>query len=122
MKKQLIIIGIILILLTVLLSGCNENSRDKRFVGTWIPNEVFGMPGANQTVTFYSDGYYLVVTEFYGSITRLDATWDLVEHGKLRLTYANGGYIEYIYSFSNNDKTLTLTPFLGGFSTIYTKQ
>ena len=38
MKKQLIIIGIIVILLSVGLSGCNENtskSDEEKIIGTW---------------------------------------------------------------------------------------
>jgi len=110
------------LLITVGLSGCN--SRDNRFVGNWklTSESVFSFTNQTTTVTFNSDGYWLSVTEYEGSEIRIDGTWDLVEHEKLRITSQNGAYSEYLYAFSNNNKNLTLNPSLGGDSITYIKQ
>jgi hypothetical protein len=44
MKKKLIIIGIIIIFLTVGLSGCNENtskSDEEKIIATWTKRDVY---------------------------------------------------------------------------------
>ena len=46
MKKQLVIIGIVVLLVCVVLSGCNEDSNTikpekNRFIGTWKGTGLF---------------------------------------------------------------------------------
>jgi len=100
MKKQLMIIGIIVILLTVGLSGCTETNslseEEKRFVGSWI------MQGQEDIITFYSDG---------GMSGSFGGDKYEIKDGKLViLTKISGGYTQelYNYSFSNNDTKLIL--------------
>ncbi len=114
MKKHLIVIGIVVLLLVVGLSGCNEISNpltgndDNRFVGTW-KNEY----GA--TITFFSDGT--------GSQTSVSFQWE-IKDGKLVMDWIIEGTkysLVYNYSFSNNDTTLTLTT-PENVSQVFTKQ
>jgi hypothetical protein len=116
LKKQLIIFGIIILLITVELCGCSEN-RDSRFVGTWKKQESIIQ------FTFLSDG---TVPNFIF----LTGNWQ-VKDNKLVITIFNNQVtrdIVYDYSFSNNDKTLTLTLIqptgigYDGTTGIYTKQ
>jgi len=99
MKKLLIIIGIVVLLVCVGLSGCNEdsntlNSEKNKFVGTWKGNETF-------TYEFFSDGT-VNVTNNNGYFEIKDET--------LVLTFSDGFVETFNYIFSNDDKTLTLTP------------
>ena len=103
MKRRLGITGILLILLTAILSGCIDSSVDEksRFVGTWCMELV-----PVYTYTFYANG--TVTTR------EVNVTYNLtykVEDGKLMfymLEYPDDP-LSYSYSFSENDTRLTLS-------------
>ena len=99
MKRQQVIIGIIVLLIIGGLSGCTEtnnlSAEEKKFVGTWI------MQGRETIITFYSNG------RMSGD---LGQKYEIKE-GKLAiLTEIPGGFKQelYNYSFSNNDTKLIL--------------
>ena len=95
MKKQIIVVlGIIFILLIVGLSGCVD--EENKIVGEWRDQD-------GDTHHFFSDGTYNSIS---GSTTQ-SGMWELKDE-KLVFT-TSGGTITYNYSFSNNDKTLTLS-------------
>jgi hypothetical protein len=102
MKKQLIIIGITLILLVVGLSGCNENNNTlntekNKFLGTWKNTTL----GVTTTITLFSDGTCKIMNG--------NGTWDL-QDGKFVMTLAvNDESTIYTYAFSNNYRNLSLT-------------
>ena len=115
MKKQLVIIGILAILVTIELSGCedinkNINPEKNKFVGTW-QNTTLDL---TTTINLFSDG----TCSYIG----LPGTWD-VKDGKLVMDFTNSG-VNWIYNyvFSNNDRTLSLTFTAGGLTQVYTKQ
>ena len=116
MKKQLVIIGIVAILVSVGLSGCedinkNINPEKSKFVGTWINST-----SPFTTINLFSDG-----TCSYSSYS---GTWDLKD-GKLVIDLMSATVpftLTYYYIFSDNDKTLSLTSMSGGLSQVYTKQ
>ena len=95
MKKQLMIVGIIVILLTVGLSGCNNSinkNYDSRFVGTWKYQSI--------TMTLSSDG-----TCTHGNI---NGTWEIKDN-KLVFAYNNWINTElFDYYFSENNTILDL--------------
>ncbi len=110
MKKQLVIIGIVAILVTVELSGCsiqnnNENqenntisSEKNKFVGTWENTTSY------LTLDLSTDGTCTMWTYI--------GTWDLKD-GKLVINVPSAGVpftYSYIYIFFNNDETLKLIP------------
>jgi hypothetical protein len=112
MKKQLLIIGIIALLVCVGLSGCTNNPLDterNKFVGTWTCIEG---PSKGTSFTFFSDGT--------GSLLVASITWTLKE-GKLVIS-AEGLTLPYTYSFSNNDRQLTLTAAGSPISEVFIKQ
>jgi len=128
MKKQLMIVGIIIILLSVSLSGCtntnthNNNtliSDEEKLIGTWK----------------YVTDYY-VITYYYHS----DKTWDSTKTafagptqvGKgtwkitdsrlfLIITEPTQDSVTFDYVFSNNYNTITFTD-EGGISYTYNRQ
>jgi hypothetical protein len=135
MKKQLVIIGILAILVTVGLSGCltqnnNENQINNtinpenttqnnnetlvnnttnpektKFVGTWLNASYL-------IINFFSDGTCIYVGN--------SGTWDLKD-GKLSIEIPGAYSITANYGFSNNNRTLSLTSQYG-ITTVYTKQ
>jgi hypothetical protein len=110
MKKQLIIIGILALLVSVGLSGCSQisnplNSEKNKFVGTWKVNEA--------TNIFFSDG----TCTFSG----VSGTWE-IKDGLLVITIISEMPSVFSFVFSNNDRTLTLNPVGGGKTIVWTKQ
>jgi len=128
MKKQLVLVGIVVLLVCVGLSGCNEIKQnntpitDNRIIGTWV-NASKDVNGDNYTLTmsFDTDGYWSQeLSTKYGN-TRIDGNWVIdTQHNKLTVT--RGDYKdESTYAFIDNN-TLRLTPFTSGSSMIFTKQ
>jgi|GEM_PF-954404 len=104
MKKQLIIVGIIVLLVCVGLSGCNEQkpiinteNDSAKFIGSW-DSTVFS---PFSTWNFYSDGSF-----FPGYWTGLYRSWYL-DNGKLVINISQSRSY-YNYEFSNDNRTLTL--------------
>ena len=112
MRKQLIIIGIVVVLLVVGLSGCNETSeQDKdsltdqeKIVGKW---KFF--TGEGSEYNFYANGSYIKSNDeidYYEN-----GTYEL-QDGKLIIsTYFYENYSSetvYDYWFSHNDNRLTI--------------
>ena len=111
MKKQLIIPGIIVILITVGLTGCtdtNNGGDNSKFVGTWIGTETIPDVGViNIGMTFFSNGTLDIsggegVLKNYGR-----GYWD-IDHGLLVISSVYWKK-NYFYSFYNNDKSLRIT-------------
>jgi hypothetical protein len=120
MKKQLIIVGIIVLLLAVGLSGCNENKSESeldKFLGTWVAFE-------NYTITFYSNGTFARGEYVNGTYSIVDGR--LVLNTTDNTPGVNPDNRKFItifnYVFSNNDKTLALTIPNTGLGYICTKQ
>ena len=114
MKKQLVIIGIVAVLVTVGLSGC-ETERDRlvveksKFVGTW----------QNSTIDFTTTiNFFLNGTCEYDIVS---GTWNVTD-GKLVIVFSDGYSRIYDYVFSNNDRTLSLTQTTVGVAKVFTKQ
>jgi len=112
MNKHLIVIGIVVMLLVVGLSGCNEisnplSSEEDRFIGTWNS-------GTYNALTFFSDGT--------GSESSISFQWEIKDGKLVREMFQGKSSIVYDYQFSDNDTSLTLTDVTGGTAHIYTKQ
>ena len=105
MKKQLVILGIFAILVSVGLSGCNEitntvNPEKNKFLGTWKVIKLNNSTTNGEVFTFFSDGTV--------SITGLSGTWGFKD-GKLVMEIGDLFHWVYSFSFSNNDRTLIWT-------------
>jgi len=126
MKKQLIIVGIIVLLVVVGLSGCTNNPFDtekNKFIGTWVHSESYldylgNIEWTNKTITFFSDGTCIFPNQQSG----VSGTWTLKD-GKIVCTVNVQGQSQtfyYDYSLSNDGKTLTVTD-QNGFTYTLTK-
>lgn len=120
MKKQLVILGIVAILVTVGLSGCDQvinpsNSEMDKFVGSWRST----LPEYNAWLTtFYSNGTVLSSD----NTETLNGTWDVTD-GKITIKMSDDeDPITYTYSFSEDNYTLTLVSVSSGESSVFSKQ
>jgi hypothetical protein len=116
MKKQLIIIGIIVLLITVGLIGWYEvsnmlNPIKNKFVGDW--------EGGAIKINIFSDGTvkYLNAKDNKSA----SGTWD-VKNDILTFYFSQSNSTNWRYEFSNNDRTLTLSPTTTGQRIEFTKQ
>jgi hypothetical protein len=114
MTKQLIIIGIVAILVCVGLSGCTTTDKEK-FIGTWKSTK---SENSAWTIKYSSDGT-IISTD---GVTTRKGTWE-INDGKITLTMRDDQTLaSYYYSFSDNDKKLTVTSITSGIPAVYTKQ
>jgi hypothetical protein len=114
MKKQLVIIGIISMLVCIGLSGCTTTDKDK-FIGTWKSTK---SENSAWTIKYSSDGTIISTN----GVTTRRGTWE-INDGKISLTMSDDQTpSSYYYSFSDNDKTLTVTSITSGIPAVYTKQ
>jgi|WetSurMetagenome_2_1015567.scaffolds.fasta_scaffold01236_3 hypothetical protein len=106
MKKQLILVGIMLLFLIVGLSGCNDNKNgsskinDEKILGLWTET----IPGTPLIITMN----FITNISYYESIneTRIWGTYTMTDE---TITLQSGGATHtFQYSFSNNENTLTL--------------
>ncbi|MCJ7570669.1 MAG: hypothetical protein MUO82_02165 [Candidatus Thermoplasmatota archaeon] len=104
MKKQLMIIGIIVILLTVGFSGCNEENESKySIVGTWTERD------SGSQFIFREDGTCVITANI-----SIDATYT-INATVIKLTITYGGEnitSDFGYKFLSNN-ILSMTPFSG---------
>lgn len=122
----MVVLGIILLFVCVWLSGCSTKTGEitnnpldierNKFVGTWKLN------GNNEvTLTFYSNGTNVYIVNIVNDTnTSIKGTWE-INNG----TFTNTLYQfprNFTYSFSDNNRTLTLTAIDGGEVTVFTKQ
>ena len=123
MKKHIIVIGIVVLLLVVGFSGCNENnntlpSDEEKIVGTWKKSNVEYEWEVTMTMlpngTIITGGY-----EVTGS-----GKWELKD-GKFILTWMEEGETKtdsWHYSFSDDYNTLYCTNLENDFTSVYERQ
>lgn len=96
MKKQLLIVGITVLLLAVGLSGCTEtnqqngtSSEEYEFLGTW---DCLCSTGEG-TITFYSNG---TVTYILWDLNESSGTWEIMD-GELKAIFMGEILLECNY-------------------------
>jgi len=114
MNRNLIAIGIVVILLAIGMSGCNELTTDKRFVGKWYSESSGSVIDLGKILTFYSDGT--------ASLNALEAKWKVQDNMLIIEMPQIGVKSNYGFSFSNNGNTLTITNSILETSYDYIKQ
>ena len=106
MKKHLAIIGILLLLVVVVLAGCNETvttTDADRIIGTWKGIDYFNTTAIMSTYTFFPDNTYNITTRYVGTS---EGTWEVAEN---LLTVTSGNQTTSMdYLFSNDGKGLTI--------------
>ena len=96
MKKKLMITGLIAILISIGLSGCNSSPKHE-ILGNWWSEE----GETTDTFTFYDNG-----SVYHKYVTILDEEWENYTIVGDQLTI---GYIVYKFTISDDDLLLRLT-------------
>jgi len=104
-KKQLLIIGIIVLLICIGLSGCTNTviSDEERLIGTWdVSMTAQGKNIREDRWEFHSDHTYETISS--------NGTWKITDN-RLILTYniQTQSIKTFDYVFSNNYNSVTLT-------------
>jgi len=125
MKKQIVIIGILAILITVGLSGCNEISNvfltdEGRLIGTWNSEGIWlDVP---TVIMFSSNGTFKSTIDFPVFQTISEGIWAMND-GIITMEIVDiNSPTNYTYQFSEDNRTLTLTPIDSNDSYILRKQ
>ena len=109
MKKKLVIIGIFLLIVFVMIIGCDSLKSNKdNLIGTWT----YDYFGNNTGIIFYSNGT-CIFPEYQQTHEKL--TW-IINDTKLVMTITDedrSNSMVFDYSFSNDGKTLTMTDIEG---------
>ena len=116
MKKQLVIIGIIALLVSVGLSGCSTQNNDEnqvsdkdRFVGTWQVKDI------GSIFSFYSDGTY--------TSGQVSGTWEINnEFFVMTSPDLTEPTQAYTYQFFSGGSSVILTHVETGIEVILIKQ
>ena len=117
MPKKILVVGILIVLMSVGLMGCNEvllsSNIESKLVGTWV----YHASGVDLEITFFSDGKFNDEYLFSGEYEIKDeklvmtSTIDGTEFSRV-----------YDYYFTENNTKLHLTDVGTNETTIYTKQ
>ena len=112
MKEKILVIILCLFLITIGLSGCNENTRNQdqinNFIGSWKGTSTFLNITSNVTFTFYEDKTAQQISnEAHPHWFNFE-----VDENCLYLYFQEFPQIQpicYYYEFSKNNDTLSLT-------------
>ena len=118
MKKHLIVVGTVVLLFAVGLSGCNElnssSHEEDRFVGIWNTDNSMALIDLGEVITFYSDGN--------ASLNQFEGYWEVKDEKLIIEIPDKKVKAKYDYIFSNNDDTLEITNNMLEMTFIYNKQ
>mgnify|MGYP001604984343 CR=1 FL=1 len=112
MKKQLMIVGIIVILLTVELSGCNENTSkldEEKIIGTWTKRDMYNGSIRSNSYIFYINKTFKVVSSYKDEFLNVNGTWNITDNKLIMISEDKTVTADYKFSELNKNKILTLT-------------
>jgi hypothetical protein len=122
MKKKFVIITILTLLITIVISGCNEtgkqkNNEEEKFIGTWVNSEIYNGSTREITYIFDSNKTGKIMVSYIGEKFNSSLEWKLVDN-KLQIDVFEPTESRLIndYSFSNNNSTLDLIDSIGNIS------
>jgi hypothetical protein len=122
MKKQLVIIGIVALLVSVGLSGCNDIflTDEDKLIGTWNSEGIWlDVP---TVIVFSPNGTFKSTIDFPPIQATSEGKWDMND-GVITMELVDiTPQTNYTYQFSENSRTLTLTSIDGNNSYILRKQ
>jgi len=124
MKKYFVVLGVIVLVVCVGLSGCNQISNlflsdEDKLVGTWNSEGIwFVVP---TVIVFFSNGTLKMEVEMGTIDFSSEGKWEMND-GIITMEIVDLIPSNYTYQFSEDNKTLTLTPIDGSDSYILRKQ
>lgn len=124
MKKKLVTVGITLILLIVILSGCTSTkTNEEKILGSWITEKSVGQE-ETAVFNFFSNATFSIEVTMNGSYGNFTTytIWETYTITDKTLVMILGGKTEILeYFFSDDSNTLTLIED-NGESTVLLKQ
>ncbi len=125
MKKQLIIFGIIIILITIGLTGCNNSynaikSNEDKIIGTWYFSGTYNNTTLNASYLFSTNKSFKVTTSYIDKIYTNNGTWNILDN-QLFIILEDRKTITNQFKFSDNNTKLILTNSSGNI-VVFTKK
>ena len=112
MKKQLMIVGIIVILLTVGLCGCNEDTSqldEEKIIGTWTKRDMYNGSIRINSYIFYTNKTFNVISSYKDEFLNVNGKWNITDNKLIMISEDKTVTADYKFSKLNEDKTLTIT-------------
>ena len=111
MKKQLIIIGVIVLLLSVGLSGCTNItvSDEEKIIGTWTKRDMYNGSIRSNSYIFYTNKTFKVVSSYMDEVLNVNGTWNITDDKLTMISEDKTVTVDYKFSELNKNKILTLT-------------
>jgi len=127
MKMKLLLVTNVLLIFVFCLNGCTTNDKssngiitdEEKIVGTWINSSIYQEGPRIITYNFLSDNTCIFMASYNNEEISTNGTWKIINK-KLECTI-EGQMTSGDYSFSNDDKTLTLID-KNNVSMVFTKQ
>ena len=109
MKKQLLIVGLVVILLIVGMGGCINTtvSDEEKLIGTWTKRNLVEDSIMSISYIFYSNKTFKLIILYKNDVNDLNGIWNIT-NSKL-VMISEGMTVINDYSFSKNNKILTIT-------------
>src|SRR4030042_3412199 len=112
MKKQLRILGIIVILLTVGLCGCNEDTSqldEEKIIGTWTKRDMYNGSIRINSYIFYTNKTFNVISSYKDEFLNVNGKWNITDNKLIMISEDKTVTADYKFSKLNEDKKLTIT-------------
>ena len=111
MKKQLILIGIIFIFITVGLSGCTNTivSDEEKIIGTWTKRDMYNGSIRSNSYIFYTNKTFKVISSYKNEVLNVNGTWNITDNKLIMISEDKTVTVNYKFSELNKNKILTLT-------------
>jgi len=127
MKREIVIVGMTLVLFTVVLIGCTSTkTNEEKILGSWI-TEISAGQEETAVFNFFTNGSFSFVVTFLLDESDVNFTilsfWEPYTINDEKIVMVIEGKTEiFEYSFSDNDNVLTLLQEDSGESTVLLKQ
>ena len=113
MDKKISAVVVMLVLLALVFSGCNENNQEhdeNKIKGTWVNSEFYENNTRTITYIFLPNKTFEITVSYTGDLIRTSGKWKIADNKLvLDITEPTSMTITSDYQFSNNYKIFTIT-------------